>query len=318
MHKIDADFAGAGKGAARWWGAAGGAGHAMGDAFPQRIRRVDQAGINDRRAAHVGHAMRADGVENRRRLHPPQAHIGAGQRRDRPRKAPAVAMEHRHHPEIHGVPAHIGGKNIVQRIQVGAAMVRHHALGVAGGAGRVIQRNRVPFVRRQRPLEFFIAFRQERFVFDRADKFAAARAGIVDVDDERPFIGRHKVQCVSNDRAVFAVGQQKFGGPVPKLEGERCGIEPGIERIDHGTGHRNAEMRFHHGQRVRCHDGDRIAAPDAALLERGGEAPAPRVGFYPALRSVALHDSGALRVEQRGLGQEAQRRQRHVVGRSAL
>src|SRR3546814_18266357 len=47
------------------------------------------------RRAEVADAVAPDGVEDRRRLDPPQAHIGARQRRQGPRGAPAIRSEER-------------------------------------------------------------------------------------------------------------------------------------------------------------------------------------------------------------------------------
>ena len=52
------------------------------------------------------------------------------------------------------------------REQIGAAMVIDHALGIAGRAGRVVQRNRIPFVARHLPGELGIAFAEELLVFE--------------------------------------------------------------------------------------------------------------------------------------------------------
>ena len=51
--------------------------------------------------------------------------------------------------------------------------------------GRVVERDRAPFVVGQRPFEVGIAGRQKRLVVDFADAFAAGTLGVVDVDDDR-------------------------------------------------------------------------------------------------------------------------------------
>ena len=50
---------------------------------------------------------------------------------------------------------------LADRHQVGAAMMIDDALGVAGGARGVVERDRVPFVVRHQPGEFRIAFAEK-------------------------------------------------------------------------------------------------------------------------------------------------------------
>ncbi len=83
--------------------------------------------------------------------------------------------------------AHVGGHDIADRQKVGAAMVIDDALGVAGRARSVIERDRVPFVERRDARVILVAGLEEIFVFDLADALARPRIfGIVVVDDEWP------------------------------------------------------------------------------------------------------------------------------------
>ena len=99
----------------------------------------------------MGDAVLVQRVQDRRRLDPAQADIGPRHRRHRPGEAPAVAMEHRQRPQIDGVLRHPPGERVADRVQVGAAVVVDDALRVAGGARRVVERDRIPLVARQRP-----------------------------------------------------------------------------------------------------------------------------------------------------------------------
>ncbi len=83
------------------------------------------------------------------RLHMAQADAHPGGGRQCPGEAPAVAVEHRQGPQIDGVLGQLPGEHVVDRIEVGAAMVIDHPLGVARGARGVVQGNRLPLVRRQ-------------------------------------------------------------------------------------------------------------------------------------------------------------------------
>ena len=68
-----------------------------------------------------------------------------------PREAPAVAVEHRQRPEEGAVAVEPRFQRHRQRLQVGAAVVVHDALRLAGGAARVVDRDQ-PALVGHRPL----------------------------------------------------------------------------------------------------------------------------------------------------------------------
>src|SRR5262249_27854614 len=149
-------------------------------------RRVEQRRHHDRRAAEVRHLVGGYRVVHGGRAYLAQAYMRAGDDRERPGEAPAVAVEHRDGPEIDRVLAHAAGNDVADREEVGAAVVIDDPFGVAGGAGRVVERDRVPLIVGHLPGEIRIAVVDEVFVFDRANPFA--RPGIfriVHVDDQR-------------------------------------------------------------------------------------------------------------------------------------
>ena len=78
--------------------------------------------------------------------HLAQADMRAAHKADRPGKAPAVAVEHRQGPEVDRVRAHAPDLHVADRVQVGAAVVIDHALGVAGGAAGVVEADGLPFI----------------------------------------------------------------------------------------------------------------------------------------------------------------------------
>ena len=64
-------------------------------------------------------------------------------------------------------------------------MVIDHALGIAGGARGVVERDRVPFVARQRPRKIRGARGDEILVFGRAQPLArAGELGVVIIDHQ--------------------------------------------------------------------------------------------------------------------------------------
>ena len=72
-------------------------------------------------------------------------------RRHRPREAPAVAVEHGQRPQVARARVEPRVVHLGQRVQVRAAMGVHDALRPAGGAARVVDRDRVVLVVEPRP-----------------------------------------------------------------------------------------------------------------------------------------------------------------------
>ena len=246
----------------------------------RRVGRVDQRVVDDRRAAHVGDAVLRDQFEDLRRIDLAQADIDAGGGRDRPRKAPAVAVEHRQRPEIDRMLAEIAGEDIADGVEIGAAVMGDDALRIARGARGVAQRDRVPFVAGQPCDEAGIALRDRRLVFDFADPLAAGKGRIVDIDHER-FWALHQRQRFGDHAGKFRIDQDDLGAAMVELERDRGRIEPDVERVQHGARHRHRKMQLVHRRDVRQHRRDRVAAADAAAGELGRKAPAALIGLAP-------------------------------------
>ena len=87
--------------------------------------------------------------------------------------------------------ADVGGEDVAGGEQVRAAMVVDDALGIAGRARSVVERDRVPFVARRRSLVSLVALGDQRLVVEAAQPFAGAVVfGIVVVDDQRRTLTR--------------------------------------------------------------------------------------------------------------------------------
>ena len=170
---------------------------------------VDQHVHNHRRAAKMRYAARGDRLKNVRRVNPPQTDIDAGDRGQRPRKAPAVAVKHRQRPQIDRVMRQLPADNVAERVEVGAAVVVDHAFRVAGGAGGVVQRNRVPFIGRRLPRITGVSAGEKFLISGFADAFAAAGNAAVNVYDHRldAAFGKRGAR----DFGAFAVHQQRLG-----------------------------------------------------------------------------------------------------------
>ena len=72
--------------------------------------------------------------------------MSAGDGGDSPGVSPAVAMEHGESPQVHAVPVKSKHHSVAHSIQECAAMVEDGSLGVAGGAGGVVEGDCLPFV----------------------------------------------------------------------------------------------------------------------------------------------------------------------------
>ncbi len=206
---------------------------------------------------------------------------------------------------------HPPGNDLGHRVQVGPTVVRDDALRVACRARGVVQGDWTKLVLRQGPVVLGVAVPQERFVIHFSQQGAARVQCVVDVDHHyRAF---QHCQRALDDAAEFAVGNQHFCFPVGELEGDGFGVKPDVQRVQHRTGHRHAEMRLVHRRNIGRHHGDRIAGADAALRQGRGQAPASSVGFRPGTAPGAMHEGDPIRMDGRRLRQEAQRRQRGVI-----
>ena len=156
--------------------------------------------------------------EDLRRLDAAQAHMRARHRRHRPRMGPAVAVEHRQGPEIDGFGRKPERHDVAERVQERAAMVIDDALGIAGRARGVVERDRLPLVGRHLPRRIGIAGGEERLVIHLAQQFAAGGVErIVDVDDGgRPPLGKSR----ADGAGEFAVGDQHLAFGVAQDEGD--------------------------------------------------------------------------------------------------
>ncbi len=94
----------------------------------------------------MGYSLARDRLIDRRGVDAPQANMSAGHRRNRPRKTPAVAVEHRQGPQIDRMVPHAPDENVAKRIQIGAAVVIHDPLRITGRARRVVESNRFPLI----------------------------------------------------------------------------------------------------------------------------------------------------------------------------
>ena len=99
-----------------------------------------------RGAVEVGDALVVEELPDHVRAHGPQAHVRRADRGDRPWGAPAVAVEHRQRPQVDAFGVEPLVDDLSERIQVGAAVRVHHALGGARRPGCVVDRDQARLV----------------------------------------------------------------------------------------------------------------------------------------------------------------------------
>ena len=226
-------------------------------------------------------------------------------------------MEHRQRPEIDRVTPDVGGDDIADREQIGAAMVVDDALGIASRARGVVERDRVPFVAWRRALVSLVALGDQRLVVEPANPLArAVILRVVVVDEERA--GAGVLQRRGDDRRKFAIDNDCLGLAVIEHEGDRGRVEAGVERVEHGAAHRNAIVTLEHRRRVGEHDRDCVAAAEAAPGERGGELLRSRVERAVAAAKGAMGDRRPIRKHRRRPLEQGERRQRLKIGRVAV
>ena len=91
-------------------------------------------------------------------------------------------------------------------------------------------------------------------------------------------------------------------------------VEPGVHRVQHRLRHGHAELGVEHGGHVGKHDGNGVVLANSELRKRRCETAGAGVKLRICEGLGAVHNRGVIREDQRGAGQEAQRRQRLMVG----
>ena len=114
--------------------------------LPLGITRTGNHRHNDGRTAEMRDAVLRESIVDPLSRGTAQKHVGARQHRDRPRKAPAVAMKERQRPQIHRMVWHLPSHNVVHRIGPGAAMRVNHPFRLPGRARCVVQGQRIPLI----------------------------------------------------------------------------------------------------------------------------------------------------------------------------
>ena len=215
------------------------------------------------------------------------------------------------------MPAHVGGDDIADRQQIGAAVMIDDALRIAGGARGVVQRNGVPFVERGAAPILVVALGEQRLVVELAQGLAGSGIfGVVIVDEQRARLGEG--ERLARQRRIFAIDDQRARFAMIEHEGERGGVEPGVQRVEHRAAHRHAVMGFQHRGRVGEQRRDGVAARKAAARERAGEPARARVEVAIIAPQRSVRDRQMVGEHRRRPLQESQRGQRLEIGGIAI
>ena len=219
MGQLEAGLVHSGENGRRRRGRGMAEGHALGKETPLVLGRIEERRHDEGRAREMRHLVVGDGVVDRLRPHRAQAHMGAGEERDRPGKAPAVAVEHRQRPQIDRVLAHARGKRVGVTHQCRAAMMIDDALGVPGRAAGVVEGERVPFIVGHGPGEVGVALRDEIFVVERAEPRPLDPAFEVAVVDQKR-LHLDLLQRLGEHGAELGVADKHLGVGVVEHEGD--------------------------------------------------------------------------------------------------
>ena len=294
----------------RW--ARRGTGHGR-DQLP--AERVRLRGTGDqrqyrRRAVEMGHPLVVEELPDHVGAHRPQAHVRGADRRDRPRCAPPVAVEHRQRPQVDALRVQPLVDDLAQRVEVRAAVGVHHTLGRAGRPRGVVDRDQALLVVDRPGQRLIRAAFQELVVGDVRERGGVrwGRAeGIVDGHDQRD--APQPVQHRGQRGQVLGVDhQQRRPGVVADVADLLRG-EPGVDRYQHRACQWHAEVGHQHLGDVRAHVGDAVAALHAGGAQ--GVRESSRLGgeLAVARAAVPVGDRGLVGEDIRGAREEAQRGQ---------
>ena len=192
-------------------------------------------------------------------------------------------------------------------------MVIDDALGLARGAGGIVEGDRVPFV--ARPQEWLpgVALGKERFVIDIAD--APRLEPLIDDLDDIGAMRGHLQRSFGNARERAVDHQHPAFGVIEDVRDRRC-IEAEIVGVQHRAGPRHAVMGFDHrggiGREHRYH----LAIAHADAAQSAGERPATPQYVRPAQAPIAMHDADLIRINQSRPLDKSKRREREVIRRA--
>ena len=245
------------------------------------LERLGLVGADDRRqdgrrGAQVGDALLGQRVPDRLGLDLRQADVLGAHRRDRPRIGPAVAVEHRERPQVARARRQARLGDHAQRVQVGAAVVGHHALRAAGRARGVVDRD-------QRALVLG-ALEVDRVGVGEQLLVVGVLVALLDPDDPRRVVAELLERRVER-LLQRPVGDQHLRPAVLEDVGVLGRGEARVERHQHAADAGHGVVQLEHRRDVGQQHREAVAGLDAELVADGGGGAADAVvvlGVGPA------------------------------------
>ncbi len=273
---------------------------------------MDQHRHHHRRGAQVGHRMLGNGGVDRIWLDLAQAYVRATGQRHRPGMAPAVAVEHRQGPQVDAARPQLEDQRAGAGVEVGAAVMQDHALGIPRGAGGVVDGDRLPFVlrRTQRPPR--VALGQKRLIVQVVSEVGSLGLIIVDAHQQGRRI-EHGQRLLGHGTEL-TVADQHPGRAVAQDEGDAACLQANVDAYQHRPGTGYAIVGLEHFRDIRRQYRHPLARLYADPLQGTGQGATALVQLAVAVAPCAIDHRIALRVHLRGTLEERQRRQRDMVG----
>src|SRR6516225_6756412 len=138
-------------------------------------------------------------------------------------------------------------------------MMEDNALRVAGGAGGVVEGDRVPLIARHGPVRSGVALSQECLVLCSPKRSGSGQ--VVNLYQRRP--ATELRERWTDDRGALAISNQQPCLAMRQDESDGAGIETIVQRVENSACHRHAVMRLEQRRDVRRYDGDGVSPPDA-------------------------------------------------------
>ena len=210
-------------------------------------------------------------------------------------------MEHRQGPQIDRIAVEPNGDRVAERIQKRTAMVIDDTLGVAGRSRSVVERDRRPTRRRGVASRRRDPPRRERprIRCRRAARSRSRRRSRRAATGGRARPARARTTAANSRSAI-----SNFACPCPMIKAIERASSRVVQRVEHGSRHRHAEMRFEQRRHVRRHHRDRVAGSDAAPAQRVGEPPATRVEFAIGVARSTVDDRELVGIDRRRRARE--------------
>ena len=209
--------------------------------------------------------------------------------------------------------AEIAGEDIADGVEIGAAVMRDDALGIARRARGVAQRNGVPFVggppcpKFGSPCATAASYSIAPMRFPRQMRHRRRRS--------RTALCPSSASALPRSRRKIRIDQNDLCPPWSSWNAIEGASRRMLSAFSTAPAIGTAKCSSFIAGMFRQHGRDRVAVADAAAREPGRKATAASVSLRPGKAAAFIDRAEMIGVNRSGARQEAQRRQRHVIGR---